>query len=128
MASPAQSAFRNPALFMPGSGPSLAPGSSYSALDPLLLAIDSRFDAVGGARIFPRHLAEGGAGGFFFLKRRQRLAEPQQRVRRLGRFVVFAGHRQKGFGGLAVLLALEQTLAEPVLRVRNQRIVRIFLH
>src|SRR5580693_5467480 len=28
------------------------------ALNPLLLAVHPRFDAVGGARIFPRHLAE----------------------------------------------------------------------
>ena len=53
------------------------------ALNPLLLTIDGRFDAGRGARIFPRHLAERGAGGFLLLQRRQRLAEPQQRIRRL---------------------------------------------
>ena len=65
---------------------------------------------AGSARIFPRHLAERGAGGFLFLQRRQRLAEPQQRVRRLGGFVELGGHAEEGFGGVAILLALEIAL------------------
>ena len=89
------------------------------ALHPLLLTVHGRFDAARGARIFPRHLAERGAGGFLFLQRRQRLSEPQQRVRRLRRFVEFGGHREKGFGGIAILLALEQAFAQPVLRIRR---------
>src|SRR5450756_2258755 len=97
-----------------------------SALDALLLAVDGRFDAAGGTRIFPRHLAEGGAGGLLLLERRQRLSEPQQRVGGLARFVEFGGHPEEGFRGVAILLALEIALAEPVLRIGDQGVARIF--
>ena len=94
-------------------------GQCALALNPLLLAVDGRFDAARGARIFPRHLAERGAGGLLLLQRRQRLSEPQQGIRGFRRFVEFGGHREKGFGGVAILLALEEALAQPVLRIRR---------
>src|SRR5512140_1382835 len=97
-----------------------------SALDPFLLAIDGGFDAAGGARIFPQYLAEGGAGGLLLLQRRQRLSEPQQRVRGFRRFIEFGGHPEKGFGGVTVFLALEIALAQPVLRIGDQGIAGIF--
>jgi Mn-containing catalase len=98
-----------------------------SALDPLLLAIDGGFDAGGCARIFPRDFAERGAGGFLFLQRRQRLAEPQQGVGRLARLVELGGHVEECLGGVPILLALEVAFAKPVLRIRDQGIARIFL-
>src|SRR5882762_4683868 len=97
------------------------------ALNPLLLTVDRGFDARRGPRILPRHFAERGTGGFLFLQRRQRLAEPQQGIRRLGGLVEFGGHAEEGFRGVAILLALEVAFAEPVLRVRDQGIARIFL-
>src|SRR5262245_65808776 len=53
------------------------------AFNPLLLTVHGGLHTGGGARIFSRHLAEGGAGGFLFLQRGQRLAEAEQRVGRL---------------------------------------------
>src|SRR4051794_39025526 len=86
------------------------------ALHALLLTIHGRFDPVRGTGIFTRHLAERGTGGFLFVQRRQRLPEPQQRVRRLGGIAEFGSDAEEGFGGVAIFLALEETLAEPVLR------------
>src|SRR5690349_9653789 len=103
------------------------PRRQASALRPLLLAVDRGFDAGGSARIFAADLAEGGAGGLLLLQRGERLAEPQQRIRSLGRFFVFGGDGEEGFRRVAILLALEVALAEPVLRVPEQRVARIFL-
>src|SRR5437588_526538 len=97
------------------------------ALDPLLLAIDCRFDPAGGTRIFPGHLAESSAGGFFFLQSCKRLSKPQQSVGRLCRFIELGGDAEESFRGISVLLALEIALAKPVLRVRDQGIARILL-
>src|SRR6266702_631001 len=104
------------------------PKQSGSALYPLLLAVDGGLHAARGTRIFPRHFAESGAGGFLFLQRRQRLAEPQQGIRRLGGLVELGGHAEEGFRSIAVLLTLEIAFTKPILRIRNQRIAWIFLH
>src|ERR1019366_2077317 len=97
------------------------------ALNPLLLTVHSRFDAAGGAGIFPRHLAERRAGGLLLFQGRQRLSQPQQCVRAFRRFIEFGGHREEGFRGVAIALALEKALAEPVLGVRQQGIAGVFL-
>jgi len=96
------------------------------ALDPLLFAIHACFDTGGGARIFPRHFAERGAGGLFLLQRGERLPKPQQRVGRLRRLVVFAGDVEEDLGGVAILLALEQAFTQPILRIPEQGIAGIF--
>src|SRR5438067_12386042 len=44
------------------------------ALDPLLLAVDRRFDPAGGARIFSQHLAKRRAGGLLPTRGRLRRA------------------------------------------------------
>src|SRR6202012_2116034 len=100
--------------------------SAASALHLLLLAVDGGFHAGGGARILAHHLAEGGASGLLFLQRRERLSEPQQRIRRLCRLLVFAGDVEEDFRRVAILLTLEITLAKPVLGIADQRIGRIF--
>src|SRR5207245_11438483 len=103
------------------------PVTDCLALNPLLLTVHRGLHAGGCARIFSNHLAEGGAGGFLFLQRRQRLAEAKQRVGRLAGLVVFGGHAEEGFGRLAVLLTLKIAFTEPVLRIRDQGIAGIFL-
>ena len=57
------------------------------------------------------------AGHLLLLERRQRLAEPQQRVRRLGVRAVLGGDGEELLGRRVVALALEQAFAEPELRV-----------
>src|SRR5665213_1787915 len=96
------------------------------ALNPLLLAVHGRLDAARGTRIFPRHLAKGGAGGLLLLQGRQRLSQPQQGFRSLRRFVEFGRYRKKGLGGVAITLALKKALPQPVLRIRRQRIAGVF--
>src|SRR5688572_1470076 len=91
----------------------------------LLLAVDALLHAARRARIFAGDLAERRAGGFLLPQRSQRLAEPQQRIRRARRGVVLGGDCQEGFGGVAKALALEQALAEPVLRIGDQTVVRV---
>src|SRR3954452_23360439 len=100
---------------------------STLALDPLLLTVDRRFDAGGGARIFPHHLAKRRAGRLLLFQSRQRLSEPQQGVGRLARFVEFGGHSEESFRGIAILLALEIALSQPILRVRDHGIAGVFL-
>src|SRR3954468_7731417 len=98
-----------------------------SALDALLLTINGRFDAARSARVFPRHLAERGTGGFLLVQGRQRLPEPQKCVRRFRGGPEFGSDSKKGFRGVAIFLAREKTFTEPMLGIREQRIGRIFL-
>src|SRR6202011_905431 len=59
-------------------------GAARSAADTLLFPIDALLHAQRRARIFAQHLAERRAGGLLLAQHRERLAEPQQRVGRLG--------------------------------------------
>src|SRR5579871_4948096 len=91
----------------------------------LQFPLDSLFDARLCARIFPAHVGEGHAGKFLLVQRRQRLAEPQQRVRGFG--AVFIPFRQlhEGVGGVLIALALKQALTEIELGLRRQPVGRI---
>src|SRR4051794_37572814 len=81
------------------------------ALDPLLLAVNGFFDRDRGARIFSHHFAERGASGLPFLERGQRLAEPQQGVGSLCRFIVFGSDPEEGLRGVPILLPLKVAFA-----------------
>src|SRR3984885_7248744 len=98
-----------------------------SAVDTLLLPVNALLDADRGVRIFAQDLAERSAGRLLLAQGGERLAEPQQRVRRLGAGTVFGRDREEGFGRIVVFLIVKQTFAEPILRVRRQPIARIFL-
>src|SRR5215471_9670221 len=106
-----------------------APASSSrragSAVRALLLTVDALLHVERSARIFPQHLAERGASGFFFAQCSERLAQPQQRVRRLRRVLVFGRKSEKWFCGVAILLVREETFAEPVLWLGSKPIARI---
>src|SRR5438874_2634453 len=81
-----------------------------SAADTLLFSLDPLLHADRGARIFAGDLGERSAGGFFLAERRKRLAEAEQRVRRLGGGLVFGRDVEEGFRRIAEALALEQAL------------------
>src|SRR5581483_8251144 len=66
-----------------------------SALFLFLLAIDGGLHDGCRARIFPSHLAKGGAGSLLLLQRRKRLSEPQHRIGRLGRLVILGRHGEE---------------------------------
>src|SRR6516225_3553399 len=82
--------------------------TARSAVGTLLFPLDALLHAERGARIFAQHLAERGAGRFLLAERAERHAEPQQRIGRPRRGLVFGRDREEGFGGVAILLALEQ--------------------
>src|ERR1700675_1379332 len=54
--------------------------TAASAVGTLLFPVDALLHAHRGARIFAQPLAERGAGRFLFAERRERHAEPQQRI------------------------------------------------
>src|ERR1700720_3806376 len=78
-----------------------------SAADTLLFRLDRRFDLRRGLRIFLQHGAERGAGGVLLAERRQRLAEPHQRLGRLRALRVLVVDVEEGFRRVVILLALE---------------------
>src|SRR5580704_519418 len=55
-------------------------GDVSSAFDTLLFPLDPLLHGDRGARVSTADLAQGGAGRFLLVERRQRLAEPQQRI------------------------------------------------
>src|ERR1700733_2611116 len=101
--------------------------TACSAVDTLLFPVDGLFHTRRGFRIFAQNFTERGASGFFFAQSRERLAEPQQRVRRARGRLVFRRDREEGLGGIVILLVLVQAFAEPILRFRGQAVARIFL-
>src|ERR1700730_5263256 len=109
---------RNSALASPSA-------TAASAVGTLLFPVDALLHAHRGARIFAQHLAQRGAGRFLFAERRQRHAEPQQRIRRPRGGVIFRRHGEECFRGIAIALALEQRFAHPELRLGRQAIAWI---
>src|ERR1700722_11913039 len=99
--------------------------TAWSAMATLLFSVHGLFYARRCARVFAQHLAERSASRFLLAQGRERLAKPQQRLRRPRRGLVFGGDGEERFGGVAILLLLEQTFAEPVLSLRRQVIARI---
>src|SRR5215475_2842615 len=99
--------------------------AAASAMDTLLFPLDRLPDAQGGAGIFAADLRQRAGGGILLAELRERLTEPQQRVRRLGGGGVVARDEQEHLGGVAILLALEEGLAEPIIGIRGARIARI---
>src|SRR5580693_605825 len=110
---PRNSAFASPSPTLP------------SAVGTLLFPVDALLHAHRSARIFAQHLAERSTGRFLFAERRERHAEPQQRIGGARRGVVFRRHGEEGFRGVAIALALEQRFAHPELRFGRQAIGRI---
>src|SRR5580693_5605569 len=101
------------------------PATAASAVGTLLFPVDALLHAHRSARIFAQHLAERSTGRFLFAERRERHAEPQQRIGGARRGVVFRRHGEEGFRGVAIALALEQRFAHPELRFGRQAIGRI---
>src|SRR3569832_1739108 len=95
-------------------------------MNPLLLLRDRALHAGGRLRIFAADLGERGAGRFLLLQRRKRLAETQQRIRRLAGMLVLGRYGEEGLGRVAIVLLLIERLAHPVLRVRDQLVLGIF--
>ena len=60
-------------------------GAASSAADTLLFSLDTLLHAGRCTGKFAQDLTERRAGGFLLAERGERLSEPQQRVRRLGR-------------------------------------------
>src|SRR5580704_3742697 len=101
--------------------------TACSAVDTFLFPIDGLLHGRRSARIFSQDFAERRARGFLLTQSGQRLAKPQQRVRRARGGFVFRGDREEGLGGIMVLLVLKQAFAEPILRLARQPVARIFL-
>src|SRR5580693_5366488 len=99
--------------------------TAASAVGTLLFPIDALLHAHRGARVFAQYLAQRGAGGFLLAERRERHAEPQQRIGRPRRGVILRRYGEEGFRGIAIALALEQRFSHPELCVRRQAIARI---
>src|SRR6185312_17540096 len=78
-----------------------------------------------GVRIFASDLRERCASRLFLMQRRERLAEPEQSVRRLAAVLMLGRQREEGFRRLAIMLLLIERLAEPVLRVGYELLVRM---
>src|SRR5262249_12657947 len=97
-----------------------------SAAGTLLFSLDALLEGNRGARIAASDLIEGGACRVLLAERRKRLAEPQQRIRRLGGGLGFGRAREERLRGIRIALALEQRLAEPIVRVGYQPIARVF--
>src|SRR5271169_3327979 len=86
--------------------------TACSAVDTLLFLVHALLHALRGARIFAQHFAQRSAGGFLLPQSRERLAKPQQRVRRSRGRLVFRRHRKERLGRVAIMLVLEQAFAE----------------
>src|SRR5262249_26337518 len=99
-----------------------------SATGTLLLPLGSLLHAQWRARIFAGNFSECRAGKLTLIERRERLAEPQQRVWRLGMVLVFLRHRNERVRGLAIVLALIHAFAKPELCVGGKAIARKLLH
>src|SRR6185312_13124239 len=104
---------------------SAAETGAVSAVRTLLFLGDAALHVGGGLRIFAADLGERGAGGFLLVHGGERLAEPQQRLRRLAAVLELGRDREEGFSRVAVALLLEQALAEPILRVGHQALLRM---
>src|SRR5262245_10573705 len=100
-------------------------GSVRSAAGTLLGRRHALLHAARGLGIFAADLAERGAGRLALAERGERLAEPQQRVGRLGARLELGGDREEGFRRVAVALPVEQALAQPVIGVRRLRRGRV---
>src|ERR1051326_208866 len=96
-----------------------------SAAGTLLFPLDALLEGDRGAGIFASDLIECRACRVFLAERRQRLAEAEQRVRRLARGLVFGRDREEQLGSIAVPLTLEQGLAEPIIGVGDESIAGI---
>src|SRR5277367_4332154 len=68
--------------------------TACSAMDTLLFPVDGLLHGRRSVRIFARNLAKRGAGCFLLAQSRQRLAKPQQRVRRARGSLVFCRDRE----------------------------------
>ena len=99
-------------------------GAAASAADAFLLTVDALPDRDRGARIFAQDFRERGASGLALAHRRQRLAEPQQRIRRARVGLELGRNAQELLGGVAGALALEHAFAKPVLRVGHKPVAR----
>src|SRR5687767_4044392 len=97
------------------------------AADTLLFRRHVLLHVGRGSSVFAADLAPGGAGGFLFAERGERLSKPQQRLRCFRAAVEFCRHGEEGLGSIAITLSLIKALAEPILRVRHTGIARIFL-
>src|SRR6266516_8015666 len=98
-----------------------------SAAGTLLFPLDALFEDHRGAGIFASDLIECRACRVFFAQRRERLPEPEQRVRCFARRLVFRRNGEERFGGIAIALALEHRLAEPVMCIGHEPIAGIVL-
>src|SRR5580704_15837440 len=110
--------------------PAISPSAiaaAVSAMDTLLFPLDGLLHAQRGAGVFAADLRQGAAGRVLLAQLAERLAEPQQRVGRLGGSPVVARDEQEQLGSVAVFLALEQALAQPVIGVRRPGVARVFL-
>src|ERR1700730_14831455 len=101
-------------------------GAARSAAGTLLFPVDALLHAERRTGIFAQHLSERRAGGLLLAEHRERLAEPQQRVGRLGGGFIFGRDVEEGFGGVAIALPLEQAFAEPILGLGRHPVAGIF--
>src|SRR5262249_9858352 len=99
--------------------------TAWSAAATLLFSFDGLFDARRDVRIFAQDFSERGTGGLLLTQIGERLAEPQQCLRRPCRGLVFGEDGEERFGGVEILLRLIETLAQPILRLRCEVIARI---
>src|SRR3974390_1605960 len=76
--------------------------------------------------VFTADLRQGRTCRFLLMQFGERLAEPQQRIRRLAAVLVLGRHSEEGFRRLAVLLLPEQRVAKPELRVGRKPLLRGF--
>src|SRR5262249_42343067 len=96
-----------------------------SAMDTLLFPLDRLPDAQCGAGIFAADLGQSAARGVLLAHLRERLAEPQQRIGRLGGRGMIARNEQEQLGGVGIFVTLKQGLAQPVIRVCRARVTRV---
>src|SRR5919109_105479 len=95
--------------------------SSESAIGPaagstagtLLFLLDGTLHVGRGLRVFRQHVTERRARRFALAERRERLAEPQQCVRRFYGVRIVGGDLEENLGRVVELLALELRLAQP---------------
>src|SRR5690348_11224856 len=74
--------------------------TAASAVGTLLFPLHVLLHRKRSARIFAHHLAERSARGLLLAERRQRLSEPQQRIRRASRGLVFGRDGEERLGGV----------------------------
>src|SRR5579864_3081127 len=101
--------------------------TAASAVGTLLFPLHVLLYRKRSARIFAHHLAERSASRFFLAECRQRLAEPQQRIRRPRRGLVFGRDGEERLGRVMILLALEQRLTEPILCLGREAVARMLV-